>query len=114
MFAIYNGGGAVTLDSHGNIDIYSSTDIRFIIQCTGADQYIPVGISFQQTAGTPSDPDSKRNFPIRSVSDSVLTVKVGHIDVDWFTYAIVYKQASDDTLNQVDPDTTGAPGIRNR
>lgn len=117
-FALYNGGNAVALlNPQGDIAVYKATDIRFIFAPDIGKQYMPIGITFRQTAGdssggtssSPSDQSGTRNFPARSVADAVLTVHANSIDSSRFKYSILFERLSDGAVGIIDPEVINVP-----
>ena len=103
-FTLYNGGNAVALlNAQGDIAVHKPTDIRFVFASDAATKYMPIGITFRQTgrdsisaaSNIAGDQSGTRNFPSRSVTDTVLTVRASSIDSVEFKYSILFERLSD-------------------
>ena len=117
-FILYNGGSAVSLqNAGGDIIVHRPTDIRFIFASNTGDQYAPIGITFQQKVADTAngadavsiDQSGRRNFPARTVADTVLTLHANATDPVRFKYSILFERRSDGAIGVIDPEVINVP-----
>jgi hypothetical protein len=91
--------GNFKIDAAGNIEVYAATELAFVFTQT---KFAPSGITFEQRSGDVADPNGKRNFETRSVTNTSVIVSATHVDASGFEYTITYKR-TDGSLGVIDP-----------